>query len=114
MIYTKLKKLTQKVFSSQTYILPLVNMQIPAEMGKIEDMEFDRDAKSIFLSLARGDEKATVKIAGYRLSYTATQAFLVFDAIKKTGYLKDIKMDFGAGNKIKIDPKYIQLVKKLI
>lgn len=114
MIFKKIKKLGKKAFSSKTYLLLGLNKFVPEDFGKIIDIAVDREDKNIFVSLEKESKKGSLSILKYAVVYEGTQAFLSFDTIEKDGYLKSLFKQAKIDKKIKIDPKYIKAVRRMI
>lgn len=114
MIFKKINKLTNKMFSSKTYLLIGLNKFIPDELGQIVDMTVDRGDKNIFLELEKEKNKARLNILKYGIVYEGTQAYLSFDKIEKDGYLKSALKSVQSDKKIKIDSKYVKVVQRMI
>jgi hypothetical protein len=114
MIFKKIQRLTKKAFSSKTYLLLGLNRVVPDNLGKINDIMVDREEKNIHLSLEQQGSSADLSILGYGLEYEGNTAYLIFNKIEKTGYLNSTLKNLQHNKRIKVDPKYIKLVQKMI
>ncbi len=114
MIFKKIKKLSQKVFSSKTYLLLGLNKFVPDDFGKVIDISVDREDKNIFVTLEKERKQGTLNIFKYAVVYEGSQPYLSFDKIEKDGYLKSKFQQVKIDKKIKIDPKYIKVVQRMI
>ncbi len=115
MIFNKIKKMANKVFSSKTYMLLAINKFVPEEFGKVVDIDVNRDEKEIFVKLdSNKNEQGNLKIVKYSIIYEGTQAYLTYNKIESEGYLKPILKKAKIGKKVKIDPKYIKIVQKMV
>jgi len=114
MIFNKIKKMANKVFSSKTYMLLAINKFVPEEFGEVVDIYVDRDEKEIFVKLDKKGEQGNLKIVKYSIVYEGSQAYLTYDKITSEGYLKPILKKAKIGKKVKIDPKYIKIVQKMV
>lgn len=114
MIFKKIKKLTKKIFSSKTYLLMVLNKFAPAEFGEIKDIMLDKEAKNIYLELEKNEQESVLNIINYSIKYEGSQAYLHFDKLELSGFLKSLLKDFTLKKKIKIDPKYIKIVRTLL
>ena len=114
MIYKKIKKLTKKVFSSKTYVLLGINKFVPDDFGEVTDIVVDREEKNIFVALVKEGSTGNLNILKYAVVYEGTQAYLTFSKIEKDGYLKSSLKQAKIDKKIKIDPKYIKVVQRMI
>ena len=113
-IFKKVRKFTKKAFSSKTYMLMGINRVMPETLGKMNDIMIDRENKNIFLQLEQDGKSAGLNIFEYGLQYQGNTAYLVFKSIEKTGYLNSMLKDIHHNKKIKVDPKYIKLVERMI
>lgn len=114
MIYDKIKKMTQKTFSSKTYVLMGVNKFIPEHFGKVTDLVVDRTEKNIYVSLDKKEDKAKLSILGYHIIYKGTQPYLAFNKLHKDGFLNDKLGSLIISKEIAIDSKYIKLVQRMV
>jgi len=113
-MFKKLKKLAKKAFSSKTYLLLTINKMVPDNLGEVIDISVDREAQHLFVAFAKGIEKANLTIEGYGIEYEGKDAYLIFDTIRKEGYLKSMLKGFHADKRIKVDPKYLKLIEKMV
>ncbi len=115
MIFNKIKKMANKVFSSKTYMLLAINKFVPEEFGEVINIDVNRDDKEIFVELDnKSGEQGNLRIVKYAIVYEGIQAYLTYNKIVSEGYLKPILKKAKIGKKVKIDPKYIKIVQKMV
>jgi len=114
MIYTKIKRLSKKIFSSKTYLLAGLNRVIDDDLGKITDITVDRENKNIHLELGKGQESGRLDVLGYGIVYRGNKACLTFNSIEKSGYLKKALQGLKIKNEIAINPLYIKIVERIL
>ncbi|HHO42196.1 MAG TPA: hypothetical protein ENN12_02445 [Epsilonproteobacteria bacterium] len=114
MIYTKIKRLSKKIFSSKTYLLAGLNRVIDDDLGKITDITVDREDKNIYLELEKKQEFARLDVLGYGIVYKGNKAYLTFKSIQRSGYLQKALQGLDVKNQIAINPLYIKIVEKIL
>jgi sporulation protein YlmC with PRC-barrel domain len=114
MIFNTMRRFAKKAFSSKTYVLAAVNRFVPETMGKLTDLEIDRENKNISMELLRGKENAALHVKNYSLRYRGSRSFLVFETLYAQGFLKPQLKSVLKNREIEIDPRYIKAVKTLI
>jgi hypothetical protein len=114
MILNKIQRLAKKAFSSKTYVLAVINRFLPDTLGRVADLEIDRDAKLLFVSLRRDDERSDVQIERYGIRYSGSRSFITFDTLKADGFLKPKLKTALKNREIEVDPRYVKLLQKLI
>ena len=114
MIFEKMRRLSKKVFSSKTYLLVGLNKTVPNELGKIIDIEVDRERKNIYLELEKSQEIGYLDILAYGITYEGNRAFLTYRFIEKRGYLRTSLKDLSINDRLLINPLYIKIVEKIL
>lgn len=114
MFFSKIKSFANKIFSSKTYILGILNKFVPTELGKIVEFELDKDEKNISIEFEKNNEKSIVHIQKYSLLYKANSAFVCFEKLEVKGHLGSYLKGLIKDKKIKINPKYYKIAKSLL
>ena len=114
MILNKMRRLAKKAFSSKTYVLAVINRFVPDTLGHVTDLEIDRDAKLLFVSLQRDDERSELQVERYGVRYQGSRSFITFDILKADGFLKPRLKTALRNREIEVDPRYVKLLQKVI
>jgi sporulation protein YlmC with PRC-barrel domain len=114
MIFNTMRRFAKKAFSSKTYVLAGVNRLVPETLGKVTDLEIDRENKNISLELLRGKEQAALHVKNYAIRYRGSRSFLVFETLYAQGFLKSQLKSAMKNREIEIEKRYIKAVKTLI
>jgi len=114
MIVKKIRRLTKKVFNSKTYVLFFLNRYIPDNLGKIEDLQIDRESKNISVDLKKEGKSGKIEVIKYRIIYEGTKGYLIYDKLQTQGYITKALAAYNIDKKIFIKPQYIKLVEKVI
>jgi sporulation protein YlmC with PRC-barrel domain len=114
MIFNTMRRLAKKAFSSKTYVLAVINRFVPESLGKVTDLEIDRESKNIALKLLRGDEDASLHVKKYGIRYRGSRSYLIFETIFAQGFLRPQLKSAMKNREIEIEKRYIKAVKTLI
>lgn len=114
MIFNTMRRFAKKAFSSKTYVLAAVNRFVPESLGKLTDLEIDREGRNISLELLRSGEQASLHVKNYGIRYRGSRSFLVYETLYAQGFLRPQLNSAMKQREIEIDKRYIKAVKTLI
>jgi len=114
MILTKMRRLAKKAFSSKTYVLAVINRFVPDTLGTVTDLRIDRDAKELFLSLRKDDERSDLRVERYGVRYSGGRSFITFEGLEADGFLKPRLKTLLNTREIEVDPRYVKLLQRVV